>query len=68
VARFFADSDNKVAKGWAILGIYAYTAIFCKWDLFHLCILLTYFVDLGINSTTWLYGVEILPMSLRSRV
>ncbi|KAK7441767.1 hypothetical protein VKT23_016430 [Stygiomarasmius scandens] len=52
MARFFANSDNKLAKGWGILGLYVYTAIYY----------------LGINSTTWLYGVEILPMSLRSRV
>ncbi|THU76826.1 general substrate transporter, partial [Dendrothele bispora CBS 962.96] len=52
MARFFANSDNRIGKGFGILGIYAYTAIF------YLCI----------NSTTWLYGVEILPMSLRSKI
>ncbi|KAL1696619.1 general substrate transporter [Schizophyllum commune] len=52
MAREFTDSDNKVGKGFAILGIYMYTAIYYT----------------GINSTTWLYGVEILPISLRSRV
>ncbi len=24
--------------------------------------------DLGLNSTTWLYGVEVLPVFLRSKV
>ncbi|KAK7039228.1 hypothetical protein VNI00_010133 [Paramarasmius palmivorus] len=52
MARFFASSDNRVGKGFAILGIYMFTAIYY----------------LGINSTTWLYGVEILPMFLRSKV
>ncbi|THU97852.1 general substrate transporter [Dendrothele bispora CBS 962.96] len=52
MARFFASSDNRIGKGFGILGIYAYTAIYY----------------LGINSTTWLYGVEILPMSLRSKI
>ncbi|EIM84049.1 general substrate transporter [Stereum hirsutum FP-91666 SS1] len=52
MARFFTNSDNKVGKGFAILGIYLYTSIYY----------------LGINSTTWLYGVEILPIFLRSKV
>ncbi|KAF9040425.1 general substrate transporter [Hymenopellis radicata] len=52
MAREFADSDNKVGKGFAILGIYLFTAIYYA----------------GINSTTWLYGVEILPIFLRSKV
>ena len=30
MAREFADSDNKVGKGFAILGIYMYTAIYCE--------------------------------------
>lgn len=30
MARQFADSDNKVGKGFAILGIYLFTAIYCK--------------------------------------
>ncbi|KAF5352978.1 hypothetical protein D9758_007943 [Tetrapyrgos nigripes] len=52
MARYFADSDNEVGKGFAVLGIYLFTAIYY----------------LGINSTTWLYGVEILPIFLRSKV
>ncbi|KAF9047149.1 general substrate transporter [Hymenopellis radicata] len=52
MTHFFGASDNKVGKGFAILGIYMYNAI--------------YFMLL--NSTTWLYGVEILPIYLRSTV
>ncbi|KAK7441769.1 hypothetical protein VKT23_009208 [Stygiomarasmius scandens] len=52
MARYFAGSDNAVGKGFGILGIYLFTAIYY----------------LGINSTTWLYGVEILPIFLRSKV
>ena len=29
MAHFFAKSDNKVGKGFAILGIYLFTAIYC---------------------------------------
>ncbi|KIY71882.1 general substrate transporter [Cylindrobasidium torrendii FP15055 ss-10] len=52
MTHFFQGSDNQVGKGFAILGIYIYNAI--------------YFLML--NSTTWLYGVEILPIHLRSTV
>ncbi|EON98695.1 putative mfs monosaccharide transporter protein [Phaeoacremonium minimum UCRPA7] len=48
----FQNSNNRVGKGFAVLGIY----LFC----------LTYYGMLG--STTWLYGAEVLPMSLRSKV
>ncbi|KIK64919.1 hypothetical protein GYMLUDRAFT_194669 [Collybiopsis luxurians FD-317 M1] len=52
MTKFFATSSNKVGKDFTIVGIYLYTAIYY----------------LGINSTTWLYGVEILPIFLRSKV
>ncbi|KAE9403758.1 general substrate transporter [Gymnopus androsaceus JB14] len=52
MCQLFATSSNKIGKGFTVLGIYLYTA--------------TYY--LGINSTTWLYGVEILPIFLRSKV
>ncbi|KXL44894.1 hypothetical protein M433DRAFT_166040 [Acidomyces richmondensis BFW] len=48
----FSDSKNRVGKGFAVLGIY----LFC----------LAYYAML--NSTTWLYGAEVLPMALRSKV
>ncbi|KAK0476497.1 general substrate transporter [Armillaria novae-zelandiae] len=52
MTRYFAGSDNSVGKGFAVLGIYLFTAIYY----------------LGLNSTTWLYGVEVLPVFLRSKV
>ncbi|KAJ7489194.1 general substrate transporter [Mycena latifolia] len=52
MSHIYANSDNKIGKGFAILGVYMFTAIYY----------------LGINSTTWLYGVEILPIFLRSKV
>ncbi|KIY52993.1 hypothetical protein FISHEDRAFT_55630 [Fistulina hepatica ATCC 64428] len=57
MAHYFADSKNHIGQDFAILGIYMYTAIYYL-----------YGADLTINSTTWLYGVEVLPVSLRSRV
>ena len=50
--RQFQFTDNRVGKGFTILGIY----------LFALC----YFGL--VNSTTWLYGAEVLPIALRSKV
>ncbi|KAK4539312.1 hypothetical protein LTR36_000805 [Oleoguttula mirabilis] len=48
----FQDGNNKIGKGFAVLGIYLFV--------------LTYYGML--NSTTWLYGAEVLPMALRSKV
>ncbi|KAK0927257.1 hypothetical protein LTR91_012963 [Friedmanniomyces endolithicus] len=48
----FQNSDNKVGKGFAVLGIYLFV--------------ITYYGML--NSTTWLYGAEVLPIALRSKV
>lgn len=50
--RSFQDTGNRIGKGFTILGIY----LFC---------VLCYGM---LNSTTWLYGAEILPMALRSKV
>lgn len=50
--REFQNTDNQVGKGFAILGIF----------LFVVC----YYGSL--NSTTWLYGSEVLPVALRSKV
>ncbi|KIK54653.1 hypothetical protein GYMLUDRAFT_176904 [Collybiopsis luxurians FD-317 M1] len=52
MTKIFATSDNAVGKDFTVVGIYLYTAIYY----------------LGINSTTWLYGVEILPVFLRNKV
>lgn len=50
--RKFQNTTNHVGKGFAILGIYLF--VVCYYGL--------------LNSTTWLYGAEILPISLRSKV
>ncbi|EXJ95543.1 hypothetical protein A1O1_00665 [Capronia coronata CBS 617.96] len=50
--RKFQNTDNKVGKGFAVLGIYLFVV--------------TYYGML--NSTTWLYGAEVLPIALRSKV
>lgn len=50
--RFFQESDSRVGKGFAILGIY----LFVTW----------YYSMM--NSTTWLYGAEVLPIGIRSSV
>ncbi|KIX96994.1 uncharacterized protein Z520_07108 [Fonsecaea multimorphosa CBS 102226] len=50
--REFQNTTNKVGKGFAILGIYLFVV--------------TYYGLL--NSTTWLYGSEVLPVALRSKV
>ncbi|KAI1768423.1 putative MFS monosaccharide transporter [Hypoxylon sp. FL1150] len=50
--REFQSSNNKVGKGFAVLGIYLYVAWYYAM----------------INSTTWLYGAEVLPIALRSKV
>ncbi|KAI2780084.1 putative MFS monosaccharide transporter [Daldinia loculata] len=50
--RIFQDSENRIGKGFAVLGIYLYVAWYYAM----------------INSTTWLYGAEVLPIALRSKV
>ncbi|KAI1770164.1 putative MFS monosaccharide transporter [Hypoxylon cercidicola] len=50
--REFQSSDNRIGKGFSVLGIYLYVA--CYYAM--------------INSTTWLYGAEVLPIALRSKV
>ncbi|ROV96515.1 hypothetical protein VMCG_07841 [Cytospora schulzeri] len=50
--REFQNTDNRVGKAFAIVGIYLFAvAYYCM-----------------LNSTTWLYGAEILPIALRSKV
>lgn len=48
----FQDSSNKVGKGFAVLGIYLFVV--------------TYYGML--NSTTWLYGAEVLPIAIRGPI
>ncbi|KAI1654337.1 putative MFS monosaccharide transporter [Daldinia decipiens] len=50
--RIFQDGENRIGKGFAVLGIYLYVAWYYAM----------------INSTTWLYGAEVLPIALRSKV
>ncbi|KAK9772132.1 putative Major facilitator superfamily (MFS) profile domain-containing protein [Seiridium cardinale] len=50
--REFQNSNNKVGKGFAILGIYLF--VVCYYGM--------------LNSTTWLYGAEVLPIALRSKI
>ncbi|KAK8877504.1 MFS monosaccharide transporter [Apiospora arundinis] len=50
--RQFQNTDNRVGKGFAILGIYLF--VVCYYGM--------------LNSTTWLYGAEVLPIALRSKV
>ncbi|GES66182.1 MFS monosaccharide transporter [Aspergillus terreus] len=50
--RVFQNTDNRVGKGFAILGIYLF--VVCYYGM--------------LNSTTWLYGSEVLPIALRSKV
>lgn len=50
--REFQNSDNSVGKGFAILGIYLF--VVCYYGM--------------LNSTTWLYGAEVLPIALRSKI
>jgi MFS family permease len=50
--REFQHTDNKVGKAFALLGIYLFVVVFYGM----------------LNSTTWLYSAEIMPMSLRSKV
>ncbi|KAJ5438289.1 uncharacterized protein N7458_009287 [Penicillium daleae] len=50
--RQFQNTNNRVGKGFAILGIYLF--VVCYYGM--------------LNSTTWLYGAEVLPIALRSKV
>ncbi|KAH8587417.1 MFS monosaccharide transporter [Bisporella sp. PMI_857] len=48
----FQNTDNSVGKAFAILGIYLFAVVYYGM----------------INSTTWTYAAEILPIALRSKV
>ncbi|KEF60286.1 uncharacterized protein A1O9_05137 [Exophiala aquamarina CBS 119918] len=50
--REFQNTDNKLGKGFAVLGIYLFVVFYYGM----------------LNSTTWLYGAEVLPIALRSKV
>ncbi|KAE8353066.1 MFS monosaccharide transporter [Aspergillus coremiiformis] len=50
--REFQNTNNQVGKGFAVLGIYLFVVAYYGM----------------LNSTTWLYGAEVLPISLRSKI
>ncbi|EYE97367.1 putative MFS monosaccharide transporter (Hxt8) [Aspergillus ruber CBS 135680] len=50
--REFQNTDNRIGKGFAILGIYLFVVAYYGM----------------LNSTTWLYGAEVLPIALRSKI
>ena len=68
--RQFQNTNNRTGKGFAILGIYLFVVAYCELPLdpeakhdtdgMH--------PDGVLNSTTWLYGAEVLPIALRSKV
>jgi len=66
----FQNSQNRVGKGFAILGIYLFVVCYCEFPgESKLDYLLTpLYLDGMLNSTTWLYGAEVLPIALRSKV
>ncbi|EZF16043.1 hypothetical protein H112_05877 [Trichophyton rubrum D6] len=70
--RIFQNTNNQVGKGFAILGIYLFVVNYCKGSnkIYHLGLLDTKGsrLDGMLNSTTWLYGAEVLPVSVRSKV
>ena len=69
--REFQNTDNTVGKGFAILGIYLFVVCYCEPSLHFNNRLTTDTLvptDGMLNSTTWLYGAEVLPIALRSKV
>lgn len=69
--RQFQNTDNRIGKGFAVLGIYLFVVVYCTFQPPTRILLdhrLTYCADGMLNSTTWLYGAEILPIALRSKV
>jgi hypothetical protein len=66
--REFQNTSNKIGKGFAILGIYLFVVTYCMYLQILMCQLLIAFLDGMLNSTTWLYGAEVLPIALRSKI
>ena len=68
--REFQTTNNRVGKGFAILGIYLFVVTYCGYlqTASTMSSLLTYLLDGMLNSTTWLYGAEVLPIALRSKI
>jgi MFS family permease len=67
----FQDTGNKVGKGFTILGIYLFVVIYCTYlrgGPINARVEANAGKDGMLNSTTWLYGAEVLPVALRSKV
>lgn len=69
----FQNTNNHVGKAFAVLGIYLYAVIYCKNPLpihsqYQRSETNLTITDGMINSTTWTYGAEVLPIALRSKV
>lgn len=70
--REFQHTENRIGKGFAILGIYLFVVCYCRSlgipQPRYLATHKLYRLDGMLNSTTWLYGAEVLPIALRSKV
>lgn len=72
--REFQHTENRFGKGFAILGIYLFVVAYCQsFPLSPFLFLsskarLIEQADGMLNSTTWLYGAEVLPITLRSKI
>jgi len=69
--REFQNTDNRIGKGFAILGIYLFVVAYCKFSpslASELQPKTNLSADGMLNSTTWLYGAEVLPIALRSKI
>lgn len=64
----YQDTDNRVGKGFAILGIYIFVVCYCESVSACLQYLSDNSIDALINSVTWLYGAEVMPVSVRSKM
>lgn len=70
--REFQNTDNRVGKGFAILGIYLFVVAYCASTSLIVSRLNSWLTVMAtdgmLNSTTWLYGAEVLPIALRSKI
>ena len=66
----FQNSNNNVGKGFAVLGMQALlnANVVHKLTLWQGIYLFCAFYYGLLNSTTWLYGAEVVPLALRSRL
>lgn len=68
--REFENTDNSVGKGFAIAGLYVFIIGYCKATMHDRMFkkLTSHSVDALINSVTWLYGAEVVPYMIRSKM